>query len=120
MIRSSRIWGAGAFVLSAAVATWPATARAEDSKKAQCASAYEKSQELRASGSLKAAHDMLVVCAQDFCPGFVQTDCAQWLTEVQRELPTFVIVAKDKAGEDTTHVAVTVDDQELAKELDGK
>src|SRR6201992_2076638 len=76
-------------------------ARAEDSKKAQCASAYEKSQELRAAGSLKAAHDMLVVCAQDFCPGFVQSDCAQWLTEVQRDLPTIVVVAKDKAGEHT-------------------
>jgi hypothetical protein len=63
---------------------------------------------------------MLVICAQDFCPGFVQTDCAQWLTEVQRELPTYVVVAKDKAGEDTTHVSVTVDEQEIAKELDGK
>ncbi|HEX3598248.1 MAG TPA: hypothetical protein VHU80_24240 [Polyangiaceae bacterium] len=96
------------------------TASAEDSKKAQCASAYEKSQELRAAGSLKAAHDMLVVCAQDFCPAFVQSDCAQWLTEVSRDLPTIVIVAKDKAGEDTAAVAVTMDGNELMKQLDGK
>jgi hypothetical protein len=95
-------------------------AAAEESKKAQCASAYEKSQELRAAGSLKAAHDMLVVCAQDFCPAFVQSDCAQWLTEVSRDLPTVVIVAKDKSGEDTTAVAVTMDGSELMKQLDGK
>ncbi|HEX4334615.1 MAG TPA: hypothetical protein VH062_01805 [Polyangiaceae bacterium] len=95
-------------------------AAAEDSKKAQCASAYEKSQELRAAGSLKAAHDMLVVCAQDFCPAFVQSDCAQWLTEVSRDLPTIVVVAKDKAGEDTTAVAVSMDGNELLKQLDGK
>jgi hypothetical protein len=96
------------------------SARAEDSKKAQCAAAYEKSQELRAAGSLKAAHDMLVVCAQDFCPGFVQSDCAQWLTEVQRDLPTIVVVAKDKSGEDTTAVHVTMDGADFMKELDGK
>jgi len=95
-------------------------AAAEESKKAQCASAYEKSQELRAAGNLKAAHDMLVVCAQDFCPAFVQSDCAQWLTEVSRDLPTIVVVAKDKAGEDTTAVAVTMDGAELMKQLDGK
>jgi hypothetical protein len=121
MIRLSGLRRTAAFVLSiTALVALPAVARAEDSKKAQCASAYEKSQELRASGSLKAAKDMLVVCAQDFCPAFVQTDCAQWLTEVQRELPTFVVVAKDQAGEDTTQVSVTVDEQEIAKELDGK
>src|ERR1700753_2061121 len=88
-------------LLMVSLALFGRAARAEDSKKAQCASAYEKSQELRAAGSLKAAHDMLVVCAQDFCPGFVQSDCAQWLTEVQRDLPTIVVVAKDKAGEHT-------------------
>ncbi len=94
--------------------------RAEDSKKAQCASAYEKSQELRAAGSLKAAHDMLVQCAQDFCPSFVQTDCAQWLTEVSRDLPTIVVVAKDKSGEDTTAVTVTMDGEPFLSQLDGK
>jgi hypothetical protein len=95
-------------------------ARAEDSKKAQCASAYEKSQELRAAGSLKAAHDMLVQCAQDFCPSFVQSDCAQWLTEVNHDLPTIVVVAKDKAGEDTTAVTVTMDGAPFMTQLDGK
>jgi hypothetical protein len=94
--------------------------RAEDSKKAQCASAYEKSQELRAAGSLKSAHDMLVQCAQDYCPSFVQSDCAQWLTEVSRDLPTIVVVAKDKSGEDTTAVTVTMDGAPFLSQLDGK
>src|SRR5258708_3031841 len=70
-------------------------AKAEESKKAQCASAYEKSQELRAASSLKAAHDMLVVCAQDFCPAFVQSDCAQWLTQLSPDLPTLLLLAHD-------------------------
>lgn len=112
---------AGLVVLLVAFAlTRAGISHAEDSKKAQCAAAYEKSQELRAAGSLKAANESLVVCAQEFCPAFVQTDCAQWLTEVQRELPTIVFVAKDKAGEDTSAVAVSMDGAELMKQLDGK
>jgi hypothetical protein len=121
MIRFLRLPRAALVVLFIALAlTRTGVSRAEDSKKAQCAAAYEKSQELRAAGSLKAAHDALVVCAQDFCPAFVQTDCAQWLTEVQRELPTIVVVAKDKAGEDTSAVTVSMDGAELMKTLDGK
>jgi hypothetical protein len=109
-----------AVLLVACALTRAGVSRAEDSKKAQCAAAYEKSQELRAAGSLKAANENLVVCAQEFCPAFVQTDCAQWLTEVQRELPTIVFVAKDKSGEDTSAVAVSMDGAELMKQLDGK
>src|SRR5204863_1856230 len=58
--------------------------------------------------------------AQNACPAFVQSDCAQWLTEVQRELPTIVVVAKDKSGEDTVAVSVFLDDQALLTQLDGK
>jgi hypothetical protein len=116
-----RLHRGGLVVLLVAFAlTRAGVSHAEDSKKAQCAAAYEKSQELRAAGSLKAANESLVVCAQEFCPAFVQTDCAQWLTEVQRELPTIVFVAKDKTGEDTSAVAVSMDGAELMKQLDGK
>jgi hypothetical protein len=50
----------------------------------------------------------------------VQTDCAQWLTEVSRDLPTIVVVAKDKSGEDTTAVTVTMDGSPFLSQLDGK
>src|SRR5262245_11314517 len=122
MRSSFRRHRAGLVVVALALALLTRTggSRAEDSKTAPCAACYEKSQEVRAAGSLKAANGSLVVCAQDFCPAFVQTDCAQWLTEVQRELPTIVFVAKDKAGEDTSAVAVSMDGAELMKQLDGK
>jgi hypothetical protein len=96
------------------------TAKAEDAKKAECASAYERSQELRQSGKLRKAGEALVLCAQEVCPAFVRTDCAQWLTEVTQETPTVVFSVKDTHGEDIAAVHVTVDDQEVATELDGK
>lgn len=96
------------------------TAKAEDPKKAECASAYERSQELRQSGKLRKAGEALVLCAQEVCPAFVRTDCAQWLTEVTQETPTVVFSVKDTHGEDIAAVHVTVDDEEVATELDGK
>jgi hypothetical protein len=99
--------------------TTPRTARAEDPKKAECAAAYEKSQEQRASGKLREARESLVVCSQAVCPAFVQSDCVQWLTEVQHDMPTVVISAKDKNGEDTVAVHVTLDGEVLMQQLDG-
>jgi hypothetical protein len=89
-------------------------------KKAECAAAYEKSQESRATGKLRDAREALVICAQEACPNFVQTDCAQWLTEVQRELPTIVISVKDKHGDDTVDVKVSMDGEPFLEALDGK
>src|ERR1043165_637221 len=95
-----------AFILCVLALASPA--RADDSKKAECASAYEKSQEFRTQNKLQKAQELLVVCADTSCPTFVQTDCAQWLTEVQKDMPTIIISAKDKDGADVTAVKVIV------------
>jgi hypothetical protein len=111
-----RFW---AFILCV-VAFWASPVHAEDSKKAECASAYEKSQEFRTQNKLQKARELLVVCAETSCPTFVQTDCSQWLTEVDKDMPSIVIVAKDKSGAEVTAVKVTIDGEVIASELDGK
>lgn len=111
-----RFW---AFILCV-VSFWASPARAEDSKKAECASAYEKSQEFRTQNKLQKARELLVICAETSCPTFVQTDCAQWLTEVDKDMPSIVIVAKDKDGADVTAVKVSIDGELVTSELDGK
>jgi len=107
-------------LLFVAFVLFSASARAEDSHKAECAAAYEKSQEFRAQNKLRKAEELLKVCAEASCPTFVQTDCSQWLTEVQKDLPSIVIVAKDKEGADVTAVKVSIDGEVVATELDGK
>jgi hypothetical protein len=97
----------------------PRTASAQDAKKAACAAAYEQSQELRVGGKLLKSKEALTVCADEACPAFVRTDCAQWLTEVTRDLPTVVFSVKDEKGEDATAVRVTVDGEPFLTELDG-
>jgi hypothetical protein len=98
----------------------PANARAAPPEKTACAAAYERSQELRASGKMRAAQETLVQCADPACPGFIQTDCTQWLVEVQRDTPTVVFAARDQRGEETVHVTISVDGAVLVTELDGQ
>lgn len=93
---------------------------AQEPTKAECASAYEGGQELRAQGRLIEARERLVVCAQEACPAFVQSDCATWLMDVEEELPTVVVVAKGPDGRDAVDVRVSVDGELLLHTLDGK
>jgi hypothetical protein len=81
--------------------------------KAECAEAYESAQESRASGSLRKTQERLEFCAQTECPSFVQRDCARWLTEVQRELPSVRITARDWGDDDDAAFRVTLDGQPL-------
>jgi hypothetical protein len=91
-----------------------------DDKKAECASAYEKGQEQRAASKLRVARDSFAVCAQAACPSFMQSDCTQWLSELQHEMPTIVVTAKDRNGHDSAKVRVLVDGELLEPEVEGR
>ncbi len=87
--------------------------------KADCAKAYEASQEQRSGGKLRAARESLVTCSQTACPAFIKKDCAKWLSEVEGAIPTVVFSAK-AGSEDLSDVKVSLGDQTLAESLDGK
>jgi hypothetical protein len=89
------------------------------SARAECARAYEASQEQRNSGQLISARDTLRSCAQASCPEFIRTDCATWLIEIQDELPTLVFAASSR-GRAPSRVRITVDGRELSSGLDGQ
>lgn len=115
--RDMRVW---ALILCVGTLLFAESARADDAHKSECASAYEKSQEFRTQNKLQKARELLEVCAEASCPTFVQTDCAQWLEEVQKDQPTIIVTAKDKDGADVTAVKVSIDGEVVATELDGK
>lgn len=108
------------FALVAVLLALPRPARADDGQKAECASSYEKAQEHRTAGRLLEAEEALTRCAADACPAFVKSDCAQWLTEVKREVPTVQFEVTGPKGEPITAVRVFVDGELLLEELDGK
>jgi hypothetical protein len=109
----ARVSAAGLLLLLAAAR--PANASAED-----CESAHLDAQELRSETKLLSARDALIQCAAKSCPGLIQEDCAQWLVEVQKNIPTIVPAARTSTGRDLSEVRVRLGDRVLTERLDGK
>jgi hypothetical protein len=95
-----------------------AVAFADD--KATCLDATSKGQRFKIAHKLVEAREQLLVCAAAACPSVVQADCATWLIEVERALPTVVISAKNDAGAFLVDVKVSVDGAPFASKLDGQ
>jgi hypothetical protein len=95
----------------------PSSARAAD--KLACVAAVEQAQTLRSDGKLKAAREKLISCAQAGCPKVVREDCTTELREVEREMPSVVVRARDHEGNDLRDVRVDADGGRLADKLDG-
>jgi hypothetical protein len=89
-------------------------------EKAACLDAASKAQNLRDNHKLVEAREQLRRCAAATCPAVVQGDCANWLTEVEKALPTVVVTAKSPTGADLVAVTVSVDGQALVSKLDGQ
>jgi hypothetical protein len=97
------------------------SARAQDEppSKASCAQAYESAQENRAAGQLQETRKRLSVCARTECPSFVQKDCARWLEEVERELPSVVIQVEGLDAAAAGQVAIQLDGVVVPEALGG-
>lgn len=87
--------------------------------KAACTAAADKAQELRDAKKLRSAREQALQCARAECPAVIRADCATWLTEIEREMPSVVFRAHDN-GQDLLNVRVFVDGQKAVDSLDGK
>ena len=84
-----------------------------------CPDSYEKAQEERAAGHLKAALVHLQSCIDPSCAKFIRDDCVRWMEQVESALPT-VVFAAQRAGQDLTNVEVSCDGEPLMSTLGGK
>ncbi|MDC0748078.1 hypothetical protein [Polyangium mundeleinium] len=103
-----------------AAATIPLAAPASATTKKECVASYEQTQSLRKEGKLAQAREAALVCSDNACPRVVRGDCAEWLTEIEKSLPTVVIVARDEKGDETADVRVFEGDKLVRDRLDGK
>lgn len=104
--------------------TMPAAAQEAAPSKASCAEAYESAQESRVSGALQQTRSRLAYCAQTECPSFVQKDCARWLEEVDKELPSVVVsvvgLESEASGASSTPLSLKIDGRDVPEPLSGK
>ena len=84
-----------------------------------CADSYEKAQEEKTAGHLKAALVQLKSCIDPTCPKFIRDDCVRWMDQTESALPT-VVFAVRRDGKDVTDVEVACDGEPLLSSLDGK
>jgi hypothetical protein len=108
----------GAAVLFHGEKAWCADGAAPS--KDACFDSYEASQRLRQSARLRAAHEQLLICAQEACPAFVRRDCTQWLADTDASTPTIVLTARGPDGGPTQAVSTWMDGVLLTKEIDGR
>jgi len=96
-----------------------ASSSAAEPTKAACIAANESAQDLRGAGKLIEARAQLATCVSESCPGPVRQDCAARLADVDKALPTLVLVAKDASDGDLAGVRATIDGKALAGVLNG-
>jgi hypothetical protein len=75
---------------------------------------------LRKHGQLLAAHEKLMLCAQEGCPGLVANDCATWMGEVEASLSSVVFAVSDEAGQDVIETRVLANGKPISEKADGR
>jgi len=95
----------------------PSPASADETS---CNDAYTEVQRLRRDKKLLVAQTRAVRCGQDECSVTVRTDCARWLDEIERALPSLIVKAQDASGTDLVEVTVRAGSQVIAQRLVGQ
>jgi hypothetical protein len=116
---SCGVMSLSAVAIASGLSVAPAYAQQESPSKASCAQAYESAQESRASGQLQETRERLSFCARPECPSFVQKDCARWLEEVDKELPSIVLYPVGLAPDAAPGATVRLDGKEIPGALAG-
>jgi hypothetical protein len=105
------------FIAAWVTSSWPAAAAADE--PLTCAQAYERAQDEKTTGQLKAAIEHLKRCVDAKCAKFIRKDCVQWMQDAKRALPTVVFSIRE-GGDEITDVEILCDDKMLIRMLDGK
>jgi hypothetical protein len=103
---------------SIAIVVLAGHARADEPDR--CATEAEAGQAARAAGRLRAAREHVISCARESCPRVIRSDFSRWLAEIETELPTIVVRARDGRGADLSEVTVFVDKVKVAERVDGR
>jgi hypothetical protein len=96
-----------------------ALARADPISETECVQAHRQAQIDRKSRALSSAVRKLRRCADSACPELIASDCAEWLVETERALPSIVVVATAPDGGDAQAVRVLVDGNPLVDRVTG-
>jgi hypothetical protein len=75
---------------------------------------------LRESWKLRRAKASLLACARPACGKVVYRECTKMLSQLETDIPSVVLAAKDDRGEPLVDVQVSMDGEVLTSHLDGR
>lgn len=87
---------------------------------AQCSASYESAQLLRQTGKLIGAREAAASCARASCPDVVRQDCSTWAGEIEKQIPSVIVIARDEATGDERGARVIVDGAERPEAATGR
>jgi hypothetical protein len=101
-------------VLALALAS-PAAAQS----RRECATHFEEGQTQRAERDFMAAKRDFMACSQLSCPKIIVAECVQFLSELEKDIPTISFRVTADNGEELFNVDVVIDDEPLTQKIDG-
>jgi hypothetical protein len=121
MMRTAHVRSGIGGVLAAAAFCLAAAPRTASADPKACIHAHATGQRESKAGHLKLASQLFTSCGSDeTCPDQLRKECADFLAEVTRTIPTVVFSALDENGKDLVNVRVYAGDELLADGLDGR
>lgn len=117
MTRSGRLLWA-ALSVAGTVVSAPALAKGPDRKA--CVTAADEGQKLRDDGALTLAREKFIACASSACPAVIVKDCSEWLSDVDRDLPSVTFRARDERDKDVIDVRVLIDGRLVSEAIDAR
>jgi hypothetical protein len=84
-----------------------------------CGADTSAAERLRSAGDLSGARARLTACLSAGCPSELQ-QCARRLAEIDAQMPTIVVEARDEANDYVTDARVTMDGAPWLERLEGK
>ena len=105
-----------AFAFATATLAFPTEAAA--GSRDECIDAHSHGQDLRQEGLLTRARETFTSCAQSSCPALIQGDCARFVDELDKLVPSVSFGARNNKSDDLPNTTVYVDDALVATRLD--
>jgi hypothetical protein len=110
--------GIGLLLALLLAGTTTSGARADDQT---CNDSYEQGQVLRKrDNKLLSAREQFRTCVNVCTLEALKKGCSTWLTELEADIPTVVLSARDGSGTSLVDVTVEMDGKPLATKLDGR
>jgi hypothetical protein len=102
------------------IATMGNADEAHPKSRKSCAASFEKAQDLVRASHLRGARSALLACSRPVCGRVLARECTKELSQLEADIPSVVLSAKNDAGEQLVNVEVAMDGEPLTSQLDGR